>query len=81
MRGSQNDQDDQSYGLRARLNLPYKQAIEKVTAGLKEEGFGVLTEIDVKGTLKNKRHKDGDHDQSETDLSRVRLCPRRGDAN
>ncbi len=42
------------YGFRARLNLPYEQAIEKVTAALKAEGFGVLTEIDVKATLKKK---------------------------
>ena len=42
------------YGIRTRVNLPYEQAIEKVTAVLKEEGFGVLTEIDVKATLKKK---------------------------
>lgn len=32
----------------------FEEAIEKVTAALKEEGFGVLTEIDVKDTLKKK---------------------------
>lgn len=32
----------------------YEQAIDKVTELLKEEGFGVLTEIDVKETLKKK---------------------------
>jgi uncharacterized protein (DUF302 family) len=32
----------------------YKQAITKVTELLKEEGFGVLTEIDVEETLKKK---------------------------
>jgi uncharacterized protein (DUF302 family) len=42
------------YGLEATLNVPYEEAIEKATAALKEEGFGVLTEIDVKATLKKK---------------------------
>ena len=32
----------------------YDEAVERVTAGLKEGGFGVLTEIDVKATLKKK---------------------------
>lgn len=32
----------------------FDQAIEQVTAELKKEGFGVLTEIDVQQTLKNK---------------------------
>jgi len=35
-------------------NVAFDQAIEKVTAALKEEGFGVLTEIDVTATLKKK---------------------------
>lgn len=42
------------YGMRIRLALPYEDAIEKVTATLKTEGFGVLTQIDVKATLKQK---------------------------
>ena len=36
------------------VDFTYDQAIEKVTGLLKEEGFGVLTEIDVKNTLKEK---------------------------
>ncbi|SMO89682.1 DUF302 domain-containing protein [Fodinibius sediminis] len=36
------------------VDLSYDQAIKKVTDLLKEEGFGVLTEIDVKDTLKEK---------------------------
>jgi uncharacterized protein (DUF302 family) len=36
------------------VNLSYEQAIAKVTELLKDEGFGVLTEIDVKDTLKKK---------------------------
>jgi len=46
------------YGFRATLNVPYEQAVEKATAALKEEGFGVLTEIDVKATLKKKLDAD-----------------------
>ncbi|MEP7190727.1 MAG: DUF302 domain-containing protein, partial [Roseiflexaceae bacterium] len=40
--------------LRARLNLPYAQAVEQATLALKAEGFGILTEIDVQATLKKK---------------------------
>lgn len=40
--------------LRARLDLPYAQAVEQVTAVLKEQGFGILTEIDIQATLKQK---------------------------
>ncbi len=36
------------------LNMSYEDAVSKVTEALKDEGFGVLTEIDVKGTLKKK---------------------------
>lgn len=42
------------YGMRTHLDLPYDVAIEKVTAALKKEGFGVLTQIDVQATLKQK---------------------------
>lgn len=47
-----------NYGLTATLNIPYEEAIEKATAALKDEGFGVLTEIDVKATLKKKINAD-----------------------
>ncbi|AFL79694.1 hypothetical protein Aeqsu_0166 [Aequorivita sublithincola DSM 14238] len=39
-------------------NTSFKEAIEKTTAALKKEGFGVLTEIDIKATLKNKLDAD-----------------------
>ena len=47
-----------SYAIRKNLDIPYQEAIDKVTEGLKEQGFGVLTEIDVKATLKKKLDKD-----------------------
>jgi uncharacterized protein (DUF302 family) len=47
-----------NYATRTKLDVPYKDAVEKVTAALKEEGFGVLTEIDVKATLKQKLDAD-----------------------
>jgi uncharacterized protein (DUF302 family) len=46
------------YGLRVTLNVPYEEAIERATAALKEEGFGVLTEIDVKATLRKRLDAD-----------------------
>ncbi len=36
------------------LSVPYDEALEKVTAALKTEGFGILTRIDVRATLKEK---------------------------
>jgi uncharacterized protein (DUF302 family) len=37
-----------------KLNIPFENIVEKIRNGLKEEGFGILTEIDVKETLKKK---------------------------
>ncbi len=42
------------YGIGATVNLPYEKAIEAIRGALAAEGFGVLTEIDVKATLKKK---------------------------
>lgn len=47
-----------NYGFTTTLDIPYEKAIEKTTAALKTEGFGVLTEIDVKATLKKKLDTD-----------------------
>ncbi|NOX64279.1 MAG: DUF302 domain-containing protein [Chlorobi bacterium] len=45
---------ESNYGFSKVVDLSYEAAIEKVTEELKEEGFGILTEIDVKATLKKK---------------------------
>ncbi len=42
------------YYFSTRVNGKFQDVIDKVTGALKEEGFGVLTEIDVKATLKKK---------------------------
>ncbi len=44
----------ESLGFEVKLNQPYELAIDKATAALKNEGFGILTKIDVKATLKEK---------------------------
>jgi hypothetical protein len=46
------------YGMGVDVALPYDQALEKTTEELKKEGFGVLTTIDVKQTLKQKLDKE-----------------------
>jgi hypothetical protein len=46
------------YGLRVDLNVPYEQALERIMAALQAEGFGVLTTIDVRQTLKQKLGRD-----------------------
>jgi uncharacterized protein (DUF302 family) len=49
-----------SYGFSKAVTRSYESAIEKVTEELKKEGFGVLTTIDVKETLKKKLNVDID---------------------
>ena len=48
------------YGISKPVNLTYEEAVSKVTEELKKEGFGVLTTIDVKETLKKKLDVDFD---------------------
>ncbi len=43
-----------TYGFGQKVNFPYAEAVERTKAALKDEGFGVLTEIDVKKTMKDK---------------------------
>ena len=49
-----------NYGLSKKVDLSYENAIVKVTEELKKDGFGILTEIDVKATLKKKLDVDVD---------------------
>jgi uncharacterized protein (DUF302 family) len=44
----------EAHGLARRLAIPYEEALSRAKDALKEEGFGVLTEIDVKATLHDK---------------------------
>jgi len=46
------------YAFSTVLNTSYEEAVTKVTDTLKEEGFGILAEIDVKATLKKKLDKE-----------------------
>lgn len=42
------------YGFGATLSVPYEQAIAEIKEALKAEGFGILSEIDVERTLREK---------------------------
>lgn len=44
----------EGYGFSRTLSIPIEQALERVRAALKDEGFGVLTEIDMKDKFKEK---------------------------
>ncbi len=46
------------YGISRDLDMDYDEALEKTRQSLTKEGFGILTEIDVKETLKKKLDED-----------------------
>lgn len=46
------------YGFGKTVDLPFDQAIERITQALQVEGFGVLADIDVAGAMKKKLNQD-----------------------
>lgn len=50
--------EETRYGLRVSLPVPYEEAVGRASDALKSQGFGVLTTIDVKQTLKHKLDRD-----------------------
>jgi uncharacterized protein (DUF302 family) len=51
-------QPEKDYAFATTVDAPYEETVSRVIDALKEEGFGVLTEIDVKATLKKKLNVD-----------------------
>jgi uncharacterized protein (DUF302 family) len=49
------------YCYKREVNLPYETAVQKVTAELKKEGFGVPSQINVRALLKEKLNVDFDN--------------------
>ena len=47
-----------NYGYKRTVELSFEEVDDRIRASLEEQGFGVLTEIDVKSTLKKKLDKD-----------------------
>jgi uncharacterized protein (DUF302 family) len=46
------------YGITVRTHLPFAEAVARVRQALTDQGFGVLTEIDVQATLRDKLGRD-----------------------
>lgn len=49
------------YGYKKQVKASYEETVQKTRAELKKEGFGILTEIDVRATLKEKLNVDYDN--------------------
>lgn len=46
--------ETRGYGIKTTLQISFDETLERVTEALKSQGFGILTEIDVKATMKKK---------------------------
>jgi uncharacterized protein (DUF302 family) len=46
------------YAFTVHLDTPYEQALERIETALKEQGFGIITEIDIRQTFKVKLDRD-----------------------
>jgi uncharacterized protein (DUF302 family) len=55
---SENQEGSMSYYFSKTVDTDFEEAVAKVTESLKAEGFGILTQIDVKSTLKEKLDAD-----------------------
>lgn len=55
---TQSIESKSGYSISRAVERTYEEAVEKVTATLKEQGFGILTEIDVLATMKTKLDKE-----------------------
>ena len=43
-----------AYAMRTEVALPFQETLERVRSALQEQGFGVLTEVDVRATMREK---------------------------
>ena len=53
----ENVMQETSYGIKVTVPLSYNAAVRRTTEALKDQGFGVLTTIDVRQTLKEKLNR------------------------
>lgn len=58
MKDIKNEIEKGDYGFRRTVELSFGDAVERIKSTLKDEGFGVLTEIDMKAKFKEKLDKD-----------------------
>jgi len=56
--GKENKLVEERYFFKTTIDEPFEKAVEKARSALSREGFGVLTEIDVKATIKKKLSAD-----------------------